>query len=148
MSESNKETKNRAMRTAMIKKYAFRTLILIILAGGIALAIQAANRPGKYDEFATCVKDSGAKFYGAFWCPHCAAQKKAFEGSQKKLPYIECSTPDAKGQVQACNDAGIQSYPTWEFADGRRIEGEMSLEDIAAKTMCTLPGAEAVATGV
>jgi hypothetical protein len=23
------------------------------------------------DDFAKCIKDSGAMFYGAFWCPHC-----------------------------------------------------------------------------
>jgi len=33
---------------------------------------------GTYDTLAQCIADSGAKFYGAFWCPHCQNQKQAF----------------------------------------------------------------------
>jgi thiol-disulfide isomerase/thioredoxin len=46
------------------------------VVGGIALAVWVYTSPGKYDEFAKCLTDNGAKFYGAFWCPHCQAQKK------------------------------------------------------------------------
>ncbi len=125
-----------------VKKYALRILLLIILAGGVVLIARAANRPGPYDQFATCVADSGAKFYGAFWCPHCQNQKKMVGKSQSKLPYIECSTPNGKGQKQVCTDAGIEGYPTWEFADGTRQSGELPLELLAEKTMCALPVAE------
>ncbi|MEK6827042.1 MAG: hypothetical protein AABX99_00990, partial [Nanoarchaeota archaeon] len=58
--------------------------------------------PGKYDQFAQCLKDKGAVFYGAFWCSHCIAQKKLFGSSAKLLPYVECSTADASGQAQIC----------------------------------------------
>jgi thiol-disulfide isomerase/thioredoxin len=95
--------------------------------------------PGKYDEFATCLKDKGAVFYGAFWCPHCQAQKKLFGKSAKLLPYVECSTADASGQTQACIDKGVNSYPTWEFADGSRLNGEIPLAQLAEKTSCVLP---------
>lgn len=97
------------------------------------------STPGELDEFATCVKDSGTKFYGTFWCPHCAAQKALFGKSKDLLPYIECSTPDKKGQLQVCEDAGITSYPTWEFPDGSRVSGEQTLETLEEKTSCTLP---------
>ena len=95
--------------------------------------------PGKYDAFATCLKDKGAVFYGAFWCTHCQAQKKLFGSSQKLLPYVECSTPDASGQTQACIDKKITGYPTWEFADGSRLTEEIQLAQLAEKTFCELP---------
>jgi hypothetical protein len=101
--------------------------------------IREAVTPGKYDTLAQCIADSGAKFYGAFWCPHCQNQKKLFGKSEKLLPYVECSTPNGQGQLQVCIDAGIQGYPTWEFADGSRLNGEIPLTQLAEKTSCQLP---------
>lgn len=90
--------------------------------------------------FAQCLTDKGATFYGAFWCPHCQAQKKLF-GSQavKKLTYVECSTPDGKAQNQICKDSNIKSYPTWRFIDGTEHVGEMTFTELAEKTGCALP---------
>ena len=117
--------------------------MLLVLGVIATVALRAPGggivAPGVYDEFATCLKDKGATFYGAFWCPHCQATKKLFGNSQKLLPYVECSTPDTKGQVQVCIDKGINTYPTWEFADGSRLTGELSLEQLAEKTSCVLP---------
>ncbi|MEO7597268.1 MAG: hypothetical protein ABIS26_02635, partial [Candidatus Paceibacterota bacterium] len=104
--------------------------------------------PGKYDAFATCLSNSNAKFYGAYWCPHCQAQKKLFGSSVKLLPYVECSTPDASGQTQICIDKKIASYPTWEFADGSRLTGEIPLAQLAEKSSCTLPDGEGAAIPV
>ena len=70
-------------------------IVLVIVVVGIGFAISGSERkPAKYDEFAQCLKDSGITFYGAFWCPHCQAQKKLFGRSAKLLPYVECSTTD------------------------------------------------------
>ncbi len=121
-------------------KYLVGIIIAVIFIIGF-LALLDPNRKetsSKYDEFALCLADKGAKFYGAFWCPHCQAQKKAFEWS-KNIPYVECSTPDTKGQLDICRDAGINSYPTWTFADGSTLSGEIPLEKLAEKTGCTLP---------
>ena len=52
------------------------------------------------------------------------------------MPYVECSTPDAAGQTQICKDKNIASYPTWEFADGTRLNGEIPLVQLAEKTSC------------
>ena len=95
--------------------------------------------PGKYDTFATCLREKGAVFYGAFWCPHCQAQKKLFGSSQKLLPYVECSTVNGAGQLQICKDKNITGYPTWDFADQSRLSGEISLSQLAEKTSCKLP---------
>lgn len=97
------------------------------------------NQPGKYDAFATCLKDKGAIFYGAFWCPHCQNQKKMFGSSERLLPYVECSTPDGKNQLTICREKNIQGYPTWEFKDGTRKSGEIPLEELSQKTSCPLP---------
>lgn len=114
-------------------------IVIIIAIGGIWYVASRPSGPGPLDAFATCIKDSGTKFYGAFWCPHCAATKKMFGSSADLLPYIECSNPDGQSQNQTCNDAKIESYPTWEFKDGSRITGEQTLQTLAEKTNCTLP---------
>ncbi len=121
-------------------KYLVGIIIAIIVVIGFLALLDPTQKQGsaKYDEFALCLADKGAKFYGAFWCPHCQAQKKAFEWS-KNIPYVECSTPDTKGQLDICRDAGVKSYPTWIFADGSTLSGEIPLEKLAEKTGCTLP---------
>lgn len=113
--------------------------ISVLVLGGIVWLIMIPNKPGKLDAFASCIKDSGAIFYGAFWCPHCQNQKALFGSSAKLLPYLECSTPDGRGQLPVCTDAGVTGYPTWVFADGSREGGEVSLERLSEKTACPLP---------
>jgi len=111
-------------------------VLIVLLFGGYYY--NQYRTPGKYDAFAQCLGDRGAIFYGAFWCPHCQNQKKMFGKSEKLLPYVECSTPNGQGQLQVCIDAGIQSYPTWEFSDGSRLNGEIPLQTLAEKTNCEL----------
>jgi len=74
---------------------------------------------------------SDSKFYGASWCPHCAEQKKLFDGSVNRIPYVECSPggPNAP-QAEVCKDKNIQSYPTW-IIDGQRYTGVQPLDALA-----------------
>ncbi|MDB5204715.1 MAG: hypothetical protein JWP09_743 [Candidatus Taylorbacteria bacterium] len=122
-------------------------VIAITLAGVLSFfnTDNADTGPGQYDALAQCAVEHGAKFYGAFWCPHCRDQKKEFGNSAKLLPYVECSTPDASGQTQICIDKKIESYPTWEFADGSRITGGITPEQLAEKTSCSLGAATSTA---
>lgn len=117
-------------------------IVIGVLIGGviglIGYGIYDYRQPGKYDDFAQCIKDSGATFYGAFWCPHCQDQKKIFGKSAKLLPYIECSLPRGQGQTQNCIDKKIEGYPTWEFKDGTRATDVFSLQELAEKTSCPL----------
>jgi thiol-disulfide isomerase/thioredoxin len=127
----------------------FISVIVLLIAGTVATAVMRGGGggsvvDGKYDAFATCLKDQGATFYGAFWCPHCQNTKKLFGSSQKLLPYVECSTPDGKGQTQICIDKNVTGYPTWEFADGSRLNGEIPLAQLSEKTACALPVDETV----
>lgn len=115
------------------------SIVGLVIIAGIFFLVSANSKPGKLDEFAQCLKDKGAVFYGAFWCPHCQNQKAMFGTSQKLLPYIECSTPDGNGQLAVCQEKKITGYPTWEFADGSKESGEVSLEKLAEKTNCQLP---------
>jgi thiol-disulfide isomerase/thioredoxin len=115
------------------KSWIYITIFVLAIAGLISWYNTA---PGPHDSFAQCLKDSGAKFYGAFWCPHCIDQKKIFGKSAKRLPYIECSTPDGNGQKSECKEANIEGYPTWEFKGGARESRVFSIEELAATTSC------------
>lgn len=116
-------------------------IILVLFVGFVFWLIRTPGRQvaSKYDAFATCLTDKGAKFYGAFWCPHCQKQKAMFGSALKLLPYIECSNPDGQTQNETCNAIGIKSYPTWIFANGSTTTGEQSFDDLAKATSCVLP---------
>src|SRR3989344_317950 len=96
--------------------------IFVLVAVGL-VTVKILTPTGKttlnpeQESFSACLADSGAKFYGASWCPHCNTQKDMLGESVSKV-YIECSLPDRSGQTPICNSEGIRSYPTWRFADG------------------------------
>jgi thiol-disulfide isomerase/thioredoxin len=90
-------------------------------------------------EFAKCITDSGAKFYGATWCPHCQNQKREFGEAIDLIPYIECATENMRKQAKVCQEAKIESYPTWDFPDGERVLGEIDFRTIAEHTGCIAP---------
>ena len=120
----------------MQKNDAVRRHVLLLLL----LLLFAGCSNNDLDPFAQCLADKGVMMYGAYWCPHCADQKKLFGASFDYMTYIECSLPERAGQTQICIDANITSYPTWEFAGGSRREGILSLEALSARTGCPLPG--------
>lgn len=96
------------------------------------------SAPGPEDPWiralAEHLSESDAKFYGAYWCPHCADQKKMFGSSVNRLPYVECSPggPQAP-QAQICNDKNVESYPTW-IINGQRYVGVQPLDTLAQIT--------------
>jgi thiol-disulfide isomerase/thioredoxin len=110
-------------------------IAIIAIFGGM---IWYSMQPGQYDKLAMCIKDSGTTFYGAFWCPHCQEQKRLFGKSASLLPYTECSTVDGKGQLPVCKDAKVETYPTWQFKDGTRKTGTLTLAELASTTGCAL----------
>ncbi len=136
-------------------------LIALVAVGGILFVLSGspssptvtnntassteATASGPNVALAACLKDKGVVFYGAFWCPHCKAQKALFGDAVPALPYVECSTLDGNSQTKVCIDKGIKSYPTWRFPDGTELTGEQQLETLAQKASCTdaLPGASA-----
>jgi len=127
----------------LTQKTIFVIVVVILILGTVLAVLLGSNKNnvpvGKYDQLATCLKEQGAVFYGAFWCPHCIATKKLFGSSASLLPYIECSTPDGGGQLPICKDKKIEGYPTWEFKDSSRLTGEVTIQQLADKTSCPLP---------
>ena len=80
------------------------------------------------------LKQKGAQFYGASWCPHCQDQKRIFGSSAHRLPYVECS-PGGRNAPQAaiCAAQRIATYPTWVI-NGRWFTEVMSLKQLADAT--------------
>ena len=75
--------------------------------------------------------DTGAKKYGAFWCPHCYDQKQLFgKKAFAEVNYLECDPQGKDPQREACLAAGIQSFPTWEI-DGKFYPGTKTLAELA-----------------
>ncbi|MBI5005026.1 MAG: hypothetical protein HZC03_00215 [Candidatus Lloydbacteria bacterium] len=110
-------------------------IFLVIIFFAMVWASPANAAP--LDSFVRCLKDKGAVFYGAYWCPYCRNQKAMFGRSQKLLPYVECSEQSTKSERVACR--GILGFPTWKFADGSRLMGELPLGMLAEKMGCKLP---------
>ncbi len=109
---------------------------------GLIFVFAAASRAtaGGWEEFGRCLTREGATFYGASWCPHCRAQRQTLGDAMDHVRYVECAVAGDRGATTpACKAAGVNSYPTWVFADGSRASGEASLSWLAAKTGCTLP---------
>jgi thiol-disulfide isomerase/thioredoxin len=119
-------------------------VVIVLLLGGIFLLTARNNNSTvsntNLSAFAQCLKTTKTTFFGAFWCPHCQATKRMFGKAAKELPYVECSTPDGRGQNQVCKDKNITNYPTWEFANGERLTGEVTLAQLTERTNCTETG--------
>ncbi len=106
----------------------------IIVAVVLQLGGKSAVSSTKYDAFAQCLATKKLTMYGAAWCSHCQAEKARFEGSFKYVPYVEC--PDNPSE---CLAKGIQGYPTWIDANGKKYEGEQGLEKLSQISGCALP---------
>ncbi|MCC7432288.1 hypothetical protein IT412_02060 [Candidatus Peregrinibacteria bacterium] len=87
-------------------------------------------------KLAQCLTSKGVKMYGAYWCPHCADQKKIFGDDFKLISYQECDDKGPGGNSQICQDQDIQGYPTWKIPGAKNLEGTQSLEDLAKATNC------------
>jgi thiol-disulfide isomerase/thioredoxin len=132
----------------MSKQSIFGTflVVVVVLVGGLALFMsKQASAPSKYDDLAKALKDKGAQFYGAFWCPHCQAEKALFGKAVQYLPYIECSNPD-RSQTPVCTDAKVESYPTWKFKDGITVNSKSAPTacNVRAATGAVAPGEPAI----
>lgn len=115
-------------------------VVAIVAAFGIAAYLGLRKRTSRLDTFAKCTAQSGAKMYGAYWCPHCAEQKELFGSAFQYVNYVECGVKgNVKVEAQVCKDAGIKHYPTWVFANASRVEGKQDLLFLSQKTGCSLP---------
>ena len=117
-----------------ISSYVYAILVLAVFLG---IFVWRAGTGGKVGasvvELAACLASKNITMYGADWCPHCQNEKRAFGDAFKQVPYVEC--PD---NPQKCIDAGIKSYSTWVWPDGKRLEGEQGIERLAEESGCNL----------
>ena len=111
-------------------------IVIVVLIVSYLLLVTSPK--GHYPNFANCLTEHNVSMYGAFWCTHCADQKNLFGDSWNLVKYTECSTPDGKSKTQECKDAGIESYPTWQFGDGTRYVGPLTLEELSTRTGCAI----------
>ncbi|MFQ5620476.1 MAG: hypothetical protein ACE5FT_01375 [Candidatus Nanoarchaeia archaeon] len=109
-------------------------IILAVILGFGFMKWQASGED--FAPIAKCLTQKGVKFYGAYWCPHCADQKAMFGDAVKYVPYIECASPTGEGQNPVCEAAGVESYPLWVFPDGERLGGAHPPSALAAKAGC------------
>jgi len=121
------------------KTFLYWGIAIFAVVSVIGGFVYYSNLPGELDELAKCLGDKGATFFGAYWCPACNQQKTLFGRSVQYLPYAECSDPGTRNQNERCIEAGIERYPTWEFANGERLEGVLTPSQLAEKTSCPLP---------
>ena len=127
-------------RPSRMSEHAWRKALPLPMGAAIALVLglhlhfsgvfdPAAGPEDPYlESLATHLRESGARFYGAYWCPACQEQKALFTASVDRLPYVEC-TPGGRSGPRAldCVTHNIQEYPTW-IIDGRRYTGVVSVE--------------------
>jgi uncharacterized membrane protein len=116
------------------KTVAAPAIVILLLHLNYTGVLGPAQAPE--DPFARGLADhltlTGAKFYGAHWCPHCQQQKEFFGAAASRLPYIECSPNGGQGTptAQVCVDADVQGYPTW-YIKGRKIDAVLTPQQLA-----------------
>ena len=125
-----------------MKKIIWIVLLAVILAATLVFIFWPKDEVrGNYDDFAQCLTDKGVVMYGAYWCPHCQNEKRAFGNSFRLVNYVECTQETGR-----CLAEKINGYPTWIFPDpsagsgqvAKRFEGEMGLEGLSEASECPL----------
>jgi hypothetical protein len=142
MSQERRERRNEKLGVGPSKPNwgrisTYAGLVAVVLALAFYLNHRAEH---KYDAFAHCLSQRGAKMYGAWWCPHCLEQKEKFRASFEFVPYVECGIKgQTTGQSQVCKDEKVAHYPTWQFPPtGERVERIFTLEELSDRTGCPL----------
>jgi len=111
----------------------------LVIVTGVSVAALGAWQNGllqppenpRLKALAEHLEATGARYYGAFWCPSCQDQRRLFGRSADRLPYVECSPNGRQGVVAfACVSADISGYPTW-IINGRRYQQVLSPDELA-----------------
>ncbi len=107
-------------------------------AGRTAAGVPQGEPAQDLVQFAKALKDSGARFFGAIWCPFCNEQKALFGDGADYLPFVEVTNPD-----RSLNSVGqqenIQAFPTWEFQNGSRVTGVKTLQELSNLSGIAIP---------
>ena len=119
------------MQIAIILVAVIFAFLLITWAGYGDVDYSGQSQPATA-EFAECLTDQGAVFYGTDWCSHCRDQKKLFGEHFDKVNFIDCDEARA-----VCLSAGIEAYPTWIISKQKYL-GTKSLDELGELTGCEL----------
>jgi len=140
---SNFSDKREEETTAKVSGPSWRWIvlaILVLIAIWISYDYFSYRKVSTLDAFAKCTNEKGARMYGAWWCPHCAEQKDQFGFAFQHVNYVECGIEgQTHSENQQCKRSAVHNFPTWEFADGSRKEGALSLSELSQRTGCKLP---------
>jgi hypothetical protein len=122
-----------AITTASAADQNGRAGILIAAApGDQAGELDAAKLPPSTPEqlgVSQHLKQIGAIFYGAWWCPACLRQKALFgREASAQLPYLECDKEAS--DRDRCVAAEVKAFPTWVLKGKERLIGVQSLEEL------------------
>jgi len=105
-------------------------LVLALHFGGVFDPAAGPEKP-QLKALAVHLGESGARFFGTYWCPNCQQQKALFEASAERLPYVECTPGGRGGPVNpACVANEVTNYPTW-IIRGSRHTGVISVAELA-----------------
>jgi hypothetical protein len=122
-------------------------LSLGIVSGCTELSAANPFAPTQTNSFemglADHLKRTGAKMYGAYWCPHCSDQKAMFKQAVSHMPYVECDSQGVNPQPQLCEQKKIEGYPTWEI-QGKLYPGVQSLLELARLSNYQVPSASSM----
>ena len=122
----------------MKTKYIVYGVLALVLISFIYIGYNNSKKANQYDNFAKCLTEKGVKMYGAYWCPHCADQKRLFGNSFQYVIYVECAIPgDNSKQTPICEQNKIQGYPTWEI-NGEKSSGVKDIETLSSLSGCAL----------
>ncbi len=89
-------------------------------------------------DFAVALDEAGVVFFGSHACVACARQKALFGDGADSLPHVEVTNPDGSLN-QIGIDNNITSTPTWDFPDGTRLLGFLTLTELSAASGIPLP---------
>lgn len=116
---------------------AYIAIFIVLAVGAYYILSRGEPADGRLDSFASCLNKSGAVMYGAYWCDHCAEQKRMFGSSFRLIRYVECDARGQNADPAACGRAGVEAYPWW-VVNGTPYRGVQQLDELSRATGCQL----------
>ena len=107
-------------------------IIAFVVARPTGQVIGGNTGTGEFDEFAECLTEEGAIFYGTEWCGFCQQQKAMFGESMEYINFIDCDQ-----NRDECMSEGIRGYPTWKI-NGELYSGLQQLTRLSDLTGCAI----------
>ena len=82
------------------------------------------------EKLAKFMTEKGMIMYGAYWCPHCQAEKQLFGAAFQFVDYVECDPQGPNANPGECSAKNVTGYPTWIY-NGTTYSGQKTLSQLA-----------------